>query len=178
MEGHSFLVWKAEVGRCPAAWLAKKRSWVYPYVLFTTPWRDERAQPVQGLVRGWRVGAEHEVKAAPGRARGGRWPMADVVAKGGVGSLRAPCGASGTRYVSIRGLILAPPRPSFVAWAGVLRLGRCGAPRPGGRVSQYLPSFPVLPGKLGHAARGARRFDACTLETRIGSYILGWVPAS
>eukprot|EP00966_Prymnesium_polylepis_P047473 1098945-Prymnesium_polylepis.1 len=56
----------------------------------------------------------------------------------------------------MRGLILAPPRPSFVAWAGVLRLGRCGAPRPGGRVSQYLPSFPVLPGKLGHAARGAR----------------------
>eukprot|EP00966_Prymnesium_polylepis_P029403 683216-Prymnesium_polylepis.1 len=25
-----------------------------------------------------------------------KWPMADVVAKGGIGSLRAPCGASGT----------------------------------------------------------------------------------
>jgi hypothetical protein len=43
----------------------------------------------------------------PGWLAGGRrlWPMADAVARGGIGSLRAPCSASGTRYVSMRELI-------------------------------------------------------------------------
>ena len=34
-------------------------------------------------------------------ARSIPWPMADVVAKGGIGRLRVPRGASGTRYVSM-----------------------------------------------------------------------------
>ena len=42
-----------------------------------------------------------------------RWPMADVVAKGGIGRLRVPRGASGTRYVSMRGLIGSRRVPSF-----------------------------------------------------------------
>ena len=41
-----------------------------------------------------------------------RWPMADDVARGGIGSLRAPCGASGTRYASMRGLIGSRRVPS------------------------------------------------------------------
>jgi hypothetical protein len=40
------------------------------------------------------------------------WPMADVVAKGGIGRLRVPCGASGTGYVSLRGLIGSRRVPS------------------------------------------------------------------
>ena len=41
-----------------------------------------------------------------------QWPMADVVAKGGIGRLRVPRGASGTRYVSMRGLIGSRRVPS------------------------------------------------------------------
>ena len=40
------------------------------------------------------------------------WPMADVVARGGIGRLRVPRGASGTRYVSMRGLIGSRRVPS------------------------------------------------------------------
>eukprot|EP00966_Prymnesium_polylepis_P008195 188638-Prymnesium_polylepis.1 len=54
----------------------------------------------------------------PRKARAARrtpvpsWPMADDVARGGIGSLRAPCGVSGTRYVSMRGLIGSRRVPS------------------------------------------------------------------
>ena len=48
----------------------------------------------------------------PRTLRGGPWPMADVVAKGGIGRLRVPRGASGTRYVSMRGLIGSRRVPS------------------------------------------------------------------
>ena len=41
-----------------------------------------------------------------------KWPMADVVARGGIGRLRVPRGASGTRYVSMRGLIGSRRVPS------------------------------------------------------------------
>eukprot|EP00966_Prymnesium_polylepis_P008786 202575-Prymnesium_polylepis.1 len=34
---YTFLTKQVEVGRSPAATLGKKPSWVYPYVLFTTP---------------------------------------------------------------------------------------------------------------------------------------------
>ena len=40
------------------------------------------------------------------------WPMADVVAKGGIGRLRVPRVASGTRNVSMRGLIGSRRVPS------------------------------------------------------------------
>eukprot|EP00966_Prymnesium_polylepis_P194507 4509257-Prymnesium_polylepis.1 len=38
------------------------------------------------------------------RVAGSTWPMADGGARGRCRALRPPCGASGTRYVSMRGL--------------------------------------------------------------------------
>eukprot|EP00966_Prymnesium_polylepis_P023674 544881-Prymnesium_polylepis.1 len=38
--------------------------------------------------------------------------VADDVARGGIGSLRTPCGASGTRYAAMRGLIGSRRVPS------------------------------------------------------------------
>eukprot|EP00966_Prymnesium_polylepis_P020688 476108-Prymnesium_polylepis.1 len=44
------------------------------------------------------AGAAHRFRrGAPRRLpRTSKWPMADDVVRGGIGSLRAPCGASGT----------------------------------------------------------------------------------
>eukprot|EP00966_Prymnesium_polylepis_P313962 7255126-Prymnesium_polylepis.1 len=58
----------------------------------------------------WPRGAVH-TNISAGATGGGTdsvaclWPMADDVARGRCRALRAPCGASGARYVSTRGRI-------------------------------------------------------------------------
>jgi hypothetical protein len=61
--------------------------------------------------------------------------MADDVARGGIGSLRAPCGASGTRYVPMRGLI------TYFRFRSVTDLRRLA------RALHLPPSFSVGSGK-------------------------------
>eukprot|EP00966_Prymnesium_polylepis_P142956 3300050-Prymnesium_polylepis.1 len=78
-----------------------------------------RAIPCARVLRRGGEGAEQEDRRGDAHDRvrnlscaegDNGWPMADVVARGGIGSLRTPCGASW--YVSMRGLIGSRRVPS------------------------------------------------------------------
>ena len=95
----------AVLGAVP--WGARTECWVWWSERSVSRWYSARDAECSGG-----SGAEHgQAGGARGfglqniQVTGKRWPMADGGARGRCLTLRAPCGASGTRYVSMRGLI-------------------------------------------------------------------------